>query len=126
MSAGLATFGITADQGLHWIFPSIGSALISFGFGGMASMSFTLMIDAYPNIISQGFVVVAFSRNVLGVVGPASSNPWIKAMGLGGMAITAALINLGVNLLAVPLVIYGKRLRTATAGRYYRLSNQAQ
>ncbi|KAM4065424.1 major facilitator superfamily protein [Hirsutella rhossiliensis] len=125
MSAGLVVFGVTADRGLHWIFPSIGSALMSFGFGGMASISFTLVVDAYPNIIAQGFVVVAFFRNVLGVIGPAATNPWVKGMGLSGLFITAAFINLAINLLGVPLLIWGKRLRTKTASRYYRLSKQS-
>ncbi|PHH87043.1 hypothetical protein CDD83_9390 [Cordyceps sp. RAO-2017] len=124
MSAGLAVFGITADRGLHWIYPSIGSALISLGFGGMASISFTLVVDAYPNIISQAFVIIAFFRNVLGVVGPAVSNPWLDGMGLSGMFITAAVANLAVNGLAVGLLVWGKQIRTLTAERYYRLSRE--
>lgn len=114
---------------------------MSFGFAGMASISFTLVVDAYPKvfhrraslsplttladrrkIIAHGFIAVAFFRNVFAVVGPAATNPWIKGMGLGGMFISAAVINMAVNLLAVPLIIWGKTVRTRTASRYHRLA----
>lgn len=77
-------------------------------------------------IVSHGFMVVAFVRNVFTITGPAVTNPWRKGMGLGGMFICAAFVSLAVNLLAVPLLIWGKRIRIATASRYHRLSQQTK
>ncbi|KAF1730634.1 putative MFS-type transporter [Beauveria bassiana] len=48
MAAGTIMFGVTADRGLHWAYPATGTGLASFGFGGIANIVFTLMIDSYP------------------------------------------------------------------------------
>lgn len=77
MSAGLAIFGVTTQrvrlalllypclppgamsrksltrcclQGMHFIFLSIGSAVFVFGFGAISDMTFTLVIDSFPNV----------------------------------------------------------------------------
>lgn len=35
---------------MHWIYPIIGTTLSSFGFGGVADIAFTLIIDSYPDV----------------------------------------------------------------------------
>ncbi|RDA84773.1 hypothetical protein CP532_1008 [Ophiocordyceps camponoti-leonardi (nom. inval.)] len=122
MSAGIATFGITAGLGMHWILPSVGSAMTSFGFSSTADLVLTVIIDAYPDIISQSFVVIAFFRNAIGMAGVLSLTPWRQSMGTVHMFITIAVLSLVVNSFALPLVIWGKRLRARTAGRYYKMA----
>ncbi|RDA90228.1 hypothetical protein CP533_6872 [Ophiocordyceps camponoti-saundersi (nom. inval.)] len=122
MAAGIAMFGITAGLGMHWILPCVGSAMTSFGFSSTADLVLTVIIDAYPDIISQSFVVIAFFRNAIGMAGVLSLTPWRKSMGTVHMFITIAVLSLVVNSFALPLVIWGKRLRARTAGRYYKMA----
>lgn len=35
---------------MHWIYPSLGSGFFAFGFGAISDSTFTLVIDAYPNV----------------------------------------------------------------------------
>ncbi|RDA92659.1 hypothetical protein CP533_3703 [Ophiocordyceps camponoti-saundersi (nom. inval.)] len=123
MSGGLALFGVTADRGMHWIFPSLGTAVFITGFGAISDITFTLVIDAYPDIVPLTFVAVAFFRNALSIAGPFSITPWMKVMSVSNIFISAAVISFLVHLVAVPVVIWGKRVRIWLAPRYYRLSN---
>ncbi|PHH93369.1 hypothetical protein CDD83_5923 [Cordyceps sp. RAO-2017] len=129
MSAGLVIFGVTADRfspkGMHWAFPSIGGGLFAFGFGGISDISFTLVIDSFPNIVAQSFVVIAFFRNTISIAGPFSISPWLEAMSVSEMFITAGCISLGIHLTALPLVFWGKRARAKIAPHYQRLAERA-
>lgn len=37
-------------QGIHWIYPSTGSAIASFGFIAISDMILTMVIDTCPNV----------------------------------------------------------------------------
>lgn len=43
-------------------------------------------------------------------------------MGLVNMFIVAGCVSFGISLLFIPMIIYGKRMRTALASRYYNLA----
>ncbi|KAM4066433.1 major facilitator superfamily protein [Hirsutella rhossiliensis] len=124
MAGGLAVFGITASRGMHWIYPCIGSAMTSFGFGALGDMVLTCVIDAYPNIVSLAFVAIAFFRNTLSMIGTFGLGPWRESMSVENMFIIMAVVSLVINLSALPLVIWGKKARIATAARYYRLATK--
>ncbi|KND87054.1 putative MFS-type transporter [Tolypocladium ophioglossoides CBS 100239] len=124
MTAGLIIFGVTADRGLHWIFPSIGGALFAFGFGAISDISSTLVLDAYPNLVAHTFVVITFIRNAVSIAGAFFITPGLNSMGVSNMFIMAGCVSLLVNSLALPLAIWGKRARTAVAPRYHRLSQE--
>ncbi|PFH58102.1 hypothetical protein XA68_14147 [Ophiocordyceps unilateralis] len=124
MSAGLVVFGVTADRGMHWIFPSIGAGLFGYGFGAVSDITFTLVIDSFPNLVAQTFVVIAFFRNAISIAGPFSIVPWMEAMSVSAIFIIAGSISMGIHLFAVPLVIWGKKARESIAPRYYRLTER--
>ncbi|KAG4274862.1 hypothetical protein FPRO04_08870 [Fusarium proliferatum] len=46
MSGGFVMFGITAAKGMHWIYPSIGSAIFGFGLGGLSDVALCVTIDS--------------------------------------------------------------------------------
>ncbi|PFH56245.1 hypothetical protein XA68_16837 [Ophiocordyceps unilateralis] len=125
MSGGLAVFGITADRGMHWIFPSIGSAIFVAGFGAVSDITFTLVIDAFPDIVPLTFVAVAFFRNSISIAGPFSITPWMEVMSVSGIFISGMALTFLVHLVAVPVVLWGKQFRARLAPRYYRLSDMA-
>ncbi|PHH91631.1 hypothetical protein CDD83_10917 [Cordyceps sp. RAO-2017] len=124
MSLGLAVFGITADRGMHWVFPSIGGGVFAFGFGAISDITFTLVIDSFPNLVAQTFVIIAFFRNALSIVGPFSITPWMEAMSISAIFVVAGSISLSIHVFAVPLAIWGKRTRASIAPQYYRLTEK--
>ncbi|PHH67430.1 hypothetical protein CDD81_41 [Ophiocordyceps australis] len=126
MSAGLIMFGATADMGMHWIFPSLGAGLFALGFGAISDITFTLVIDSYPNLVAQTFVVIAFFRNLVSIAGPFSITPWMDAMSVTAIFCIAGGISMAVHLFGIALILYGKKWRTAIAPRYNRLSEQNQ
>ncbi|PHH77608.1 hypothetical protein CDD80_435 [Ophiocordyceps camponoti-rufipedis] len=125
MSGGLAMFGVTVDRGMHWIYPSLGSALYTAGFGAVSDITFTLVIDAFPDIVPLTFVAIAFFRNGISIAGPFSLAPWMEVMSIRGIFVSGMAITLAVHLVAVPLAIWGKQIRTRLEPRYHRLAEMA-
>ncbi|KAF0318178.1 hypothetical protein GQ607_014546 [Colletotrichum asianum] len=121
MAGGIVMFGVTADRGMHWIYPSIGGAFFAFGLGANGDITFTLLIDTYRELTAEAFVGVAFIRNAVSVGVPSALVPWMSSMGLSNMYILSGAIALVIGLLYVPMIIWGKRIRTALAPRYWRL-----
>lgn len=63
-------------------------------------------------------------RNTLSVVVLFVLTPWIAAMGLQNSQILAAVFCFLFLLLPVPLLIWGKRIRVATAKRYEKMARR--
>ncbi|KAH7029879.1 major facilitator superfamily domain-containing protein [Microdochium trichocladiopsis] len=121
MSGGLAMFGVTAGMGMHWIYPSVGGAFFAAGLGATGDIAFTFVIDSYRDLVAEAFVGIAFMRNVISIVIPLTSIDWLTNMGVVYMFVIAALVNLFIGLLFIPMIIWGKRIRTALAPRYYHI-----
>lgn len=48
--------------------------------------------------------------------------PWINALGIQNMFISAAMINLAMTIMPIGLLIWGKRARERTAAEYTRFA----
>ncbi|KAF4924867.1 putative MFS-type transporter [Colletotrichum viniferum] len=94
MAGGIVMFGVTADRGMHWIYPSIGGAFFAFGLGANGDITFTLLIDTYRELTAEAFVGVAFIRNAVSVGVPSALVPWMSSMGLSNMYILSGAIAL--------------------------------
>jgi hypothetical protein len=75
-----------------------------------------------PQLIGDALVGVVFVRNVLSVVVLFSLTPWINGMGIQNVHILIAFIIFGVLLIPIPLLIWGKKARMATAVRYREMA----
>ncbi|KAJ4256877.1 hypothetical protein NW762_008973 [Fusarium torreyae] len=64
VGAGLILFGISADKGWHWIYPSIGGALFGFGMASVIDICCTVVIDVYQSLTAEAFITVTFIRNL--------------------------------------------------------------
>ncbi|OKP00428.1 hypothetical protein PENSUB_7885 [Penicillium subrubescens] len=124
MAGGLIMFGATISRGMHWIYPSIGGAFFGFGLGSIGDATLTLVIDSYRDITGDAFTGIAFLRNAISIGIPFAISPWMERDGLQNMFITCGFISLGISLLIIPMVFYGKRSRRGLAARYYRLVEQ--
>ncbi|KAM0430880.1 hypothetical protein ACHAPT_005512 [Fusarium lateritium] len=121
MAGGIIMFGITADRGMHWIYPSIGGAFFAFGLGANGDITFNLIIDTYRELTAEAFIGVAFVRNAVSVAVPFALVPWMETMGLTNMYILSGCIAFSIGLLFVLMIIWGKRIRTVLAPRYWEL-----
>ncbi|KAK7427804.1 hypothetical protein QQZ08_005742 [Neonectria magnoliae] len=121
MSGGIIMFGVTADRGMHWIYPSIGGAFFAFGLGANGDITFTLIIDSYRELTAEAFVGIAFIRNAVSVAVPFSLTKWMGSMGLTNMYILSGCIAFAIGLLYIPMIIWGKQIRTAQGPKYWRL-----
>lgn len=76
---------------------------------------------SYSQLTAEAFVGVAFIRNAAAVGIPSALVPWMTGMGLSNMYILSGCVAFAIGSLFIPLLIWGKRIRVALAGRYYRL-----
>ncbi|KAL3447794.1 major facilitator superfamily domain-containing protein [Aspergillus insuetus] len=118
LAGGLIMFGATIARGMHWVWPSIGGALFGFGLGSISDAALTLVIDSYRDITGDAFTGVAFLRNAISIGIPFAITPWMQRSGPQNMFIACGFISLAITLTIVPMIIYGKRIRAATAMRY--------
>lgn len=63
-------------------------------------------------------------RNILSVIVLLVLTPWVEGMGLQNLHVLIALINFVILLLPVPLLVWGKRARVATATRYKKMAQK--
>ncbi|KAJ5778144.1 hypothetical protein N7520_001390 [Penicillium odoratum] len=121
MSGGLIMFGTSIARGMHWIYPSIAGVFFGFGLGSISDAALTLVIDSYREITGDAFTGIAFMRNAVSIGIPFAITPWIERNGTQNMFIACGFISLGITSLMIPMIIWGKDARRASAARYYRL-----
>lgn len=73
-------------------------------------------------MIGDVLVGIVFMRNVFSLVVLFALTPWIEAMGLQNVHIITAVACFAVLLLPIPLLIWGKKARVATAAKYRRMA----
>lgn len=61
-------------------------------------------------------------RNIFSVVVLFALTPWVEGMGLRDLHILLAFIALVVLLIPVPLLVWGKKARIATAASYRKMA----
>jgi len=72
-------------------------------------------------LVAEAFVGIAFIRNAISIAIPLTSIIWLNNMGLTYMFMTAALINLVIGLLFIPMIFFGKKIRVGLADRYHQI-----
>jgi hypothetical protein len=75
-------------------------------------------------ITGDAFTGIAFLRNAISIGIPFAITPWMLRDGLQNMFIACGFLSLGISLLIVPMIFYGKNSRRGLAARYYRLVEQ--
>ncbi|EMC98599.1 hypothetical protein BAUCODRAFT_102930 [Baudoinia panamericana UAMH 10762] len=113
---GLWMFGFCAANPSHaaWVGLEVGYGMLTFGLMQVPSIDFNYIIEAYPALSGDCFVMITCLRAVIGFAWTFFVGEWIQKagpaepFGIFGML-------LGVfALLTVPLYLYGKRVRIAT------------
>ncbi|KAH7177260.1 amidohydrolase family-domain-containing protein [Fusarium sp. MPI-SDFR-AT-0072] len=118
MGGGLVFFGISADKGWHWIYPSIGGAMFGFGMASMIDISCTIVIDIYQTLTAEAFISVTFIRNIPSIGVPFGVVGWISSIGISKLFIISGCVATLVCLLFIPCAIWGRRVRENTWQMY--------
>ncbi|KAF5486615.1 putative MFS-type transporter [Colletotrichum siamense] len=126
MGVGVVIFGITADRGMHWVYPSIGGALFAFGMSSMMDVSFTIVIDTYKAATAESFVFITFVRNAATIGVPFAVVPWLNSMSLTNISIICGCVATSICFFFIPLLIWGRGIRVALHARYDKLMAETQ
>ncbi|KAK4498209.1 hypothetical protein PRZ48_010866 [Zasmidium cellare] len=98
--AGLMLFGIGSSKSWSWPGPYLGLAMTGFGFGCAGDLSMAYLMDAYPDMVLEGY--------------------WIDASGLSGTFIGIGVLSFAFQMTTVPMMIWGKTFRRWTYQKYQR------
>ena len=120
MTVGILLFGIPTAHGVHWMAPTVGFAIIAFGFGSSGAIVVTYLLDCYEKIAADAFIGVVVVRNALATAIILLQSPWEARIGLQNVYISAGCFTLIPLLLTIPVIIWGKELRRRSADRYMR------
>ncbi|KAG5360670.1 putative MFS-type transporter [Yarrowia sp. B02] len=125
LTAGVFMFGISIARGTHWMVPTVGFAIITFGFGSSGTIIVTYLLDCYEKIVADAFIGVIVVRNALAMVIIFCLGPWVDRIGLQNVYITAGCFTLIPLILTVPMIIWGKDLRRRSEKRYLKESHRS-
>ncbi|KAI8664750.1 hypothetical protein NCS56_00908700 [Fusarium sp. Ph1] len=126
LGGGFIMFGVSATKGMHWIFPSIGSAIFGFGIGGLGDVALCVLIDSYQAVTGEAFIGVAFIRNCFSIAISFATVPWLDAQGLQNMCIVMGVLATVTGFLHIPLLMWGKKIRERTAESYEKLVKERE
>ncbi|KAH7067221.1 major facilitator superfamily domain-containing protein [Paraphoma chrysanthemicola] len=114
-------FGIGLARGVQWAVLAVALGLFGFNLVIVSDVALSYVMDSYHEIIGDALVGIVFVRNVVSVLALFALTPWIDDMGVQDVHILTAAVCFAVLLLPVPLLVWGKRARIATAKRYERM-----
>ncbi|KAM3164832.1 Protein HOL1 [Lachancea thermotolerans] len=118
--AGLLMFGIGAARQLPWQVIYVGLGFIGFSWGCSGDIAMAYLMDCYPDMILEGMVCTAIINNTISCIFTFVCSYWLDASGTENTYIALAVINFGITMLAVPMFIWGKKIRQATRKWYIR------
>ncbi|KAM0345682.1 hypothetical protein ACHAPU_006337 [Fusarium lateritium] len=118
MGAGLILFGVSADKGWHWVYPSIGGALFGFGTASVIDISCTIVIDIHQSLTAEAFIAVTFIRNIPSIGVPFGIVGWIESVGVTKLYVISGCVATLVCLLFIPCIVWGRRMRQSTWQMY--------
>ncbi|KAI9729165.1 MAG: hypothetical protein M1834_007072 [Cirrosporium novae-zelandiae] len=83
LPVGLFWYGWTADKGVHWIVPIIGTSFFGIGFFSVMMPVQTYLVDAYQLYAASALAANTVLRSLIGAVLPLAGLPMYKSLGIG-------------------------------------------
>jgi MFS family permease len=118
MPVGVFMYGLCTANGMHWIIPTMGSALIGFSIGGVGDIALTYLQDSYEEILPDALIGVAFVRNIMATILVFTITPWFDGMGVYDAFVLLGCISVAFSLLGIPMYFYGKKVRVLKTEKY--------
>ncbi|GKZ20275.1 hypothetical protein AbraIFM66951_001392 [Aspergillus brasiliensis] len=115
-------FGLGLAYGAHWAVLAVGYGIFGFVIACSGGISLSYLMDCYQDIVGDTLVGVVFMRNVFSVIVLFTLTPWVNGMGMQNLHVLLAVLALFIYSIPIPLLIWGKRARIATASTYRRMA----
>ncbi|EXJ86776.1 hypothetical protein A1O3_03730 [Capronia epimyces CBS 606.96] len=122
--AGILMFGLGLNYGVSWPMLAVGYGVFGFGLVTAGDIALSYAMDCYQDVVGNSLVGVVFTRNAFSVVVLFTLTPWIAGMGLQNMHILVAVLSFALLLLPIPLLVWGKKARIATAKTYRAMASR--
>ncbi|KAK2765221.1 hypothetical protein FQN54_008920 [Arachnomyces sp. PD_36] len=118
-TAGLITWGVGASFGVHWVGLEFGLGMLAFGCITGGSIAISYNIDCFKEISGESMMTVIIIRNMLGFGFSYAITPWVEGQGVRNCFITVGMVSLACTGSFLLIVLFGKRLRRLSRGRYW-------
>jgi hypothetical protein len=116
-SAGLLMFGIGAERMLGRPVLYVGLGFIGFAFGSAGDIALGYVMEG-SELVLESMACVAMMNNTISCIFTFTCSLWLDASGTENTYIALAVINFVVMMLAIPMIIWGKRTRIWTRKWY--------
>ncbi|KAB5581287.1 major facilitator superfamily domain-containing protein [Coniochaeta sp. 2T2.1] len=110
----LLLYGLGLHYKAHWIVPTLGMFLFSFGSSAAIGISVVYTIDCYRPIAGEIVVSQVAFKSFITFLMSFYANPWVAKDGYAGSFVAMAAFSFVVLAMWIPLYIWGKRIREAT------------
>ncbi|KAK4543369.1 hypothetical protein LTR36_005512 [Oleoguttula mirabilis] len=113
--AGCLAFGYGVAESLHWTSLFIGYGMVAFGLTAVPVATLTYVSDSYLPVNADALLLVNGLKNIVAFGFLYGVLPWVSEAGYVNAFGTQAGVYVLVMLLAIPLAVFGQRLRHITA-----------
>lgn len=114
MAFGLIGFGWSSERQDVWVGPIIFFGSVSFGCSIASTTAITFTVDSYKMFAAEALVSLNFMKNFLGFVFSLFNTSFLHNEGGRITFATYGIIQIFFSLMAIPLYIYGKKIRCWT------------
>ncbi|PQE32044.1 hypothetical protein CJF32_00001639 [Rutstroemia sp. NJR-2017a WRK4] len=108
-------FGYSVAAGMDIYVPIAFLGVQTFAVPFATSSMFTYVMDCHNSLAPQAFVTMNFVKAVLSLIMSDFVNGWFEKSGAKSVFTVVAIANLAVSAGALPMYIWGKRLRSMVA-----------
>ncbi|KAL6940842.1 hypothetical protein ACO0QE_004760 [Hanseniaspora vineae] len=111
---GMFAFGWSAQLHDMWFVPTFFFGLLAFGCSLASTTAITLTVDSYKNYAQESLVTFNVCKNIMGFIFSFFNTDFAQSSGTKTTFIVYGCVELALGLCAIPLYIYGKRIREWT------------
>ncbi|KAF2724697.1 MFS general substrate transporter [Polychaeton citri CBS 116435] len=113
--AGCLAFGYGVARQLHWTAMFFGYGMVAFGLTFVPTATMTYVSDCYLPVNADALLMVNAIKNIIGFGVAYGLTPWANQAGFINSFGTQAGIYVAIMALAIPLALFGERIRHSTA-----------
>ena len=121
----LLLWGVGSARGVAWPALLVAMGAIALQNACGAALSVNYLVDCYREMSGEALTAVICVRNTMVFAVSYGITPWIARMGRLDAFITAACVGTAASLAFVPMLVWGKQLRSRSAEVYWRVVEQS-
>ena len=118
MAFGLFIYGWSAEYGVHWIVPIIGTTLFGIGLIATFLSVLTYIVDAFTLYAASATAANALLRSIVGAFLPLAGPKMYTTLGFGWGNSLLAFISLGLCPMTFIFYFYGERIRKSSKATF--------